>query len=190
MSNQLPVSEMLADPTHAASTRAEKWPRWVVPVVIAALVLGLAGVGIGVYAVVTTPAKTSGPPGPAGPQGAVGLQGPQGAKGDPGPAGPAGTIDATSIVASTTVTSAPDAAVGTVLVANASCPDGKLLLSGGAEVSASSGQADRDVELRSSFPLSKTEWQTVAVVTRPLGAGVSMTLKPYVVCGTPAPPRS
>ncbi len=185
MSNQSPVSEMLADPTHAASTTAGKPPKWVLPALIIALVLGLAGLGVGIYAVAMTPAKTSGPPGPAGPQGATGAQGPQGAKGDTGPVGPAGTIDATSIVASTAVTSSPDAAVGTVLVAETSCPVGKLLLSGGAEVTSSSTQADRDVELRSSFPFSKTQWQTVAVVTHTLGAGVSMTMKPYVVCGEP-----
>src|SRR6202042_867188 len=126
-------------------------------------------VGIGAYAVATTPAKTSGPQGPTGPQGAPGPQGLQGAKGEPGPVGPAGTITATSISTSTAITSAPDAPVGTVLTANTSCPGGKVLLGGGAEVSASSGGADRDVELRSSFPSSTTEWQTVAVVTRPLG---------------------
>ncbi len=190
MSNESPVSEMLADPTHAASTTAGTPPRWVLPALIIALVLGLAGLGVGIYAVATTPAKTSGPPGPAGPQGATGPQGPQGAKGDTGPVGPAGTIESTSIVASTAVTSAPDAGIGTVLVAETSCPVGKLLLSGGAEVTASSAQADRDVELRSSFPSSKTQWQTVAVVTRPLEAGVSMTMKPYVVCGEPTPTRS
>jgi hypothetical protein len=189
MSNQSPVSDMLTDPTHAAPTTAEKWPRWVVPVAIAAVVLGLAGVGIGAYAVATTPAKTSGPQGPTGPQGTPGAQGLQGPKGEPGPVGPAGTITATSISTSTAITTSPGAPVGTVLTANTSCPGGKVLLSGGAEVSASSGGADRDVELRSSFPSSTTEWQTVAVVTRPLGAGVSMTLKPFVVCGDVAPKR-
>lgn len=182
-----PISAALADPTHAATTTPEKWPRWVVPVVIAALVLGLAGLGVGAYAVATTPAKTSGPQGPAGVQGATGPQGPQGAKGEPGPAG---TIAATSIITSTPVTSSPDAAVGTVLEAKTSCPVGKVLLSGGAEVSASTTQADRKAVLRSSFPSSTTEWQTVAIVIRPLGAGVSVTMKPYVLCGTPAPTSS
>ena len=97
-------------------------------------------------------------------------------------AGPAGTIAATSIVAAPALTSSPDAAVGTVLVANTSCPIGKVVLSGGVQVSASSTQADRDVELRSSFPFSTTDWQTVAIVTRALGTGVSMTMTPYLVC--------
>jgi hypothetical protein len=184
MSDLSPISAVLADPT------PEKWPRWVVPVVIAALVLGLAGLGVGAYAVATTPAKTSGPQGPAGAQGATGPQGPEGPQGAKGEPGPPGTIAATSIVTSTAVTSSPGAAAGTVLEAKAACPAGRVLLSGGAEVSASSTQADRKVVLRSSFPSSTTEWQTVAVVIRPLGAGVTMTMKPYVLCGTPAPTSS
>jgi hypothetical protein len=164
---------------------------WVVPMVIAALVVGLAGLGVGIYAVVATPAKTSGPPGPVGPQGPAGAEGKQGtpgaagAKGDPGPAGPPGTIAATSISSGTVLTSAPDPPVGTVLVAKTTCPNGKILLSGGAQVSAPGVVPDRNVDLRSSFPLTTTEWQTVAIVTGPLGAGVSMSMKPYVVCGMP-----
>jgi hypothetical protein len=183
MSDLSPITEILAGPTPTAAKTSQKWPRWLVPIVIGALVLGLAGLGVGIYAVATTPAKVSGPQGPVGPQGVTGPQGPQGPKGEPGHPG---TIAATSIVAAATVTSSPDAPVGTVLVAKASCPAGKVLLSGGAEVSASSTQADRKVELLSSFPSSTTEWQTVAIVTRPLGAGVAMIIKPYVLCGTAA----
>jgi len=164
---------------------------WVVPVVIAALVMGLAGLGVGIYSVATTPAKTSGPQGPAGPPGPAGAEGKQGlpgasgAKGDPGPVGPPGTIAATSISSGTVLTSPPDPPVGTVLVAKTTCPNGKILLSGGAQVSAPGVVPDRNVDLRSSFPLTTTQWQTVAIVTGPLGAGVSMSMKPYVVCGVP-----
>ena len=170
--------------------------KWVVPFVIAALVVGLAGLGVGAYAVATTPAKTSGPEGPAGPAGATGPQGPQGqqgvtgARGATGLTGPAGALAATSIVASTALKSAPDPAIGTVLVANTSCPAGKILLSGGAQVSAPGVQADRHVELRSSFPFSTTQWQTVSIVTGSLGAGVVMTMKPFVVCGVATPTPS
>ena len=170
--------------------------KWVVPVVIAALFIGAAGLGVGIYAVVTTPAKTSGPQGPTGPVGATGTQGPQGlqgvkgAAGPAGPAGAAGTVVATSIVSSTSVKSAPDPAVGTVLVAKTSCPAGKVLLNGGAQVTAPGIQADRNVTLRSSFPISSTKWQTVAMVTGRLGAGVVMTMTPYVVCGIPTPMSS
>lgn len=163
--------------------------KWVARVVIAALIVGPAGLGVGAYAVATTPAKTSGPQGPAGPAGATGPQGPQGQQGVPGPkgatglTGPAGALAATSIVASTALKSALDPAVGTVLVAKTSCPAGKVLLSGGAQVSAQGVQADRHVELRSSFPFSTTQWQTVSIVTGSLGAGDVMTMKPFVVCG-------
>ena len=167
-----------------------KRPKWIVPVVVAALLIGAAGLGVGTYAVVTMPAKTSGPQGPTGPVGATGAQGPQGVKGDAGPAGAAGTVVATSIVSSTSVKSAPDPAVGTVLVAKTSCPAGKVLLNGGAQVTAPGVQADRHVTLRSSFPISSTKWQTVAMVTGPLGAGVVMTMTPYVVCGVSTPMSS
>jgi hypothetical protein len=165
-------------------------PKWVVPVVIVALVIGVAGLGVGAYAVATTPAKTSGPQGPTG---AIGPQGPQGNKGVAGAAGPAGapgTIAATSIVSSTSIKSAANPAVGTVLVAKTSCPAGKVLLNGGAQVTAPGVEADRNVTLRSSFPINSTKWQTVAIVTGPLGAGMVMTMTPYVVCGEPTPTNS
>ena len=56
----------------------------------------------------------------------------------------------------------------------------------GAEVSGSDAKAERDVELRSSFPLDKTRWQTVAMVTQSLGAGGTMSMRPFVVSGLPA----
>ena len=111
-------------------------------------------------------------------------------RGATGPSGPAGTVSATSIVASTALKSPPNPAVGAVLVAKTSCPSGKVLLSGGAQVSAPGVKADRNVELRSSYPLSTTQWQTVAIVTGSLGAGGVMTMRPYVVCGLPTPGSS
>ena len=70
-------------------------------------------------------------------------------------------------------------------MAKTSCPAGKVLLNGGAQVTAPGLQADRNVMLRSSFPINSTKWQTVAIVTGPLGAGAVMTMTPYVVCGEP-----
>ena len=186
------TTEMLRDRTAPQSPQRPgdtKSRTWVVPVVVAALVIGLAGLGVGAYAVATMPAKTSGPQGPQGPAGPAGATGPQGQQGVPGvkgatgPTGPAGALATTSVVASTALKSAPDPAVGTVLVAKTSCPAGKILLSGGAQVSAPGVQADRHVELRSSFPFSATQWQTVSIVTGSLGAGGVMTMKPFVVCG-------
>lgn len=180
-------------PGGTAHSNAKRQPKWVVPVVIVSLVIGAAGLGVGAYAVATTPAKTSGPQGPTGASGGAGPRGPQGIQGVAGPTGPAGapgTIAATSIFSSTSIKSAPDPAVGTVLVAKTSCPAGKILLNGGAQVNAPGVEADRNVTLRSSFPINSTKWQTVAIVTGPLGAGVVMTMTPYVVCGEPAPTSS
>jgi hypothetical protein len=164
-----------------------------VPVVIGTAVVALAGLGVGVYAVATTPGKTSGPRGPMGRTGADGAQGPQGvagAVGAVGPAGPPGTLASTSIVAGAAVTSAADPPVGTTLVAKTSCPTGSILLTGSAQVSAPGLVADRNVALRVSIPLDANIWQTVAAVTGPLGAGTVMTMKPYVVCGVEAKPAA
>lgn len=194
MSNPATI-ETLDHPQSVRTPTASSKGKWVAPFVVA-LIVGLAGLGVGAYALATMPAKTSGPQGPAGPAGATGAQGPQGqqgvpgAKGAAGPTGPAGALAATSIVVSTALRSAPDPAVGTVLVAKTSCPAGKVLLSGGAQVSAPGVQADRHVELRSSFPFSTTQWQTVSIVTGSLGAGVVMTMKPFVVCGVATPTTS
>jgi hypothetical protein len=59
-------------------------------------------------------------------------------------------------------------------------------MGGGAQVSAPGVTADRNVTLRSSFPVDTTSWETVALVTGSLGQGVSMTMTPYVLCGQPA----
>jgi len=171
---------------YAEPTTEKSSPGWVIPVVIAALVIGLAGLGFGIYAVVKMPAKTSGPTGAVGPQGKQGEQGVQGPSGAPGPAGPAGTIAATSVVSATTLSTAAAAPVGTVLVAKTGCPVGKLLLSGGAQIDASNPASNQFVALSASFPLSATMWETQSIVTGPLGAGVTMNMKPYVVCGAPS----
>ena len=136
MSNPSSVSEMPTSMTQQTPPPVSNERKWVVPVVVTALVVGLAGLGVGAYAVATTPAKTSGPQGPVGqtgtigPQGQQGVPGAKGAAGAAGPAGPAGTLAATSIVASAALKSAPDPAVGSVLVAKTTCPAGKMLLSG------------------------------------------------------------
>jgi hypothetical protein len=161
-------------------------PKWMAPVAIGALVLGLAGLGVGAYALATMPAKTSGPRGPAGPAGTPGPQGPPGPAGPQGAVGASGTIAGTTIVNGTVLATVPNAPAGTTLSAQTSCPSGHLLLSGGAQVAASAAGADNDVELQSSFPLDKTQWQTVAVVLHPPGAAVTMVMKPFVVCGAPA----
>ena len=149
-------------------------PRWTTTAVIVALLLGLAGVGLGAYALAKQPAKV------AGPTGQQGAQGPRGVQGKPGAPG---TVAASTVVQGSTQSTSPDPPAGTVLDAKTSCPQGKVLLSGGAQVSAPGVTADRNVTLRSSFPDNSTTWETVALVTGPLGTGVSMSMTPYVVCG-------
>jgi hypothetical protein len=156
--------------------------------VIGGVALGLAGVALGVSALVSVPdSGATGPKGPPGNQGIRGTEGKAGAQGQQGvngTQGPAGTIRTTQVVSPPAVISTPNPAVWTTLVATTSCPTGMVLLTGGAQVSAA-GASDRHVELRSSYPLTKSSWRTVAWVTGPLGVGNSATLKPYVVCGTP-----
>lgn len=155
-------------------------PAWTTGVVIAALLCGLAGIGLGAYALATRPGQVSGPTGPQGARGPQGPQGPQGKQGT------SGTIAATSITRGATKTSAPNPQPGTVLEATTSCANGQILVGGGAQVSAPGVTADRNVALRSSFPVNTTTWETVALVTGSLGQGVSMTMTPYVLCGQPS----
>ena len=158
--------------------RSETIPRWVKPVVIGASVLSLAGLGVAAYSLATQPATASGPQGPQGAQGPQGPQGPEGKQGPPG-------LAQTTVLRATSVVSAANPPVGTVLEAKTTVPAGDVLLSGGAQVSAPGTVADRNVALRESFPLNDTTWETVAIVTGPLGPGVKMTLTPYVMYGVP-----
>jgi hypothetical protein len=75
-----------------------------------------------------------------------------------------------------------------VLEAKTACPIGKVLLSGGAQVSALGTVADRSVALRYSFPVSADVWENVALVTASITDGFPMTLKPFVVCGVASAP--
>jgi len=165
------------------ATRAPGPQAGLLAAVVAALVLGLAGISVGIWALLSSPTA-----GPVGPRGATGQQGPAGGQGLPGPAGKPGKQGAPGTITSATrdaaspIVSATDPPVGTVLVAQTSCPAGQVLLSGGAEVSAP-GAADRNVVLRSSYPVNSTTWQSVAMVIRPLGTGNSMTMRPFVMCG-------
>jgi len=166
-------------------------PRWVLPVIIGSIVVGLAGLGTGIYAIVKIPPKVSGPTGktgatgPEGPVGATGPTGLTGPVGPIGPQGPAGTVTAPVVVPGPALTSATDAPIGTELVAKVSCPFGKILLSGGGQVSASwPGQT---VALRASFPIDGVTWQVVGVVIAKLPVGVAMSITPFALCGDPTP---
>lgn len=164
--------------------------RPVMALVLVTLLFALAGIGVGITALVRGPATVVGPQGAQGVRGLAGAQGktgPTGAQGKTGPTGargPAGSIKTTQVVSATAAVSGPNPAVGAVLVARTSCSAGTVLLAGGGQVSAPGLIGDRHVEIRSSFPLNSTTWEVVAEVTGSLGAGNVMTLKPYVTCGT------
>lgn len=149
--------------------------------IVVALLLGLAGVGLGVYAV-ANPSR-----GPVGPRGFTGLQGRRGIAGLPGipgktgPAGPPGTVGAINVVAATTLTTSPGPPVGTELVASTQCPGDRILLGGGAEVTGS-GSGGAAVVLKASYPMDSTTWQTVAMVIGTMGPHQVMSMKPYVLC--------
>jgi hypothetical protein len=179
----------LPEPSHAAHAGPATRPlsTWARVGIVAALVLGVAGIGVGVYALVNGPVKNgatgaTGPQGPQGPAGPAGAQGPAGPTGATGKQGPAGTITSTNVVNATAIVSAPNPPIGTVLVAKTSCPKGQLLLSGGGQVTAP-GVAQRQTTLQESFPLNATTWEVIAQTTGDLGVGNSMSLTPFVVCG-------
>ncbi len=156
--------------------------------VIGSIVLGLAGLGTGIYAITKIPPKVSGPTGrtgETGPQGPTGPAGPVGATGPVGPAGQPGTVVGGSVVTGPAMATAAGAAIGTQLVEKVTCPAGKVVLSGGAQISASApGSA---VALRSSFPVSTTSWQVVGVVSATLPAGAVMDMTPFALCGDSVP---
>lgn len=168
---------------HSVQRGAGPW-KFAVVAEVAAVVISAVGLGIAIWALNTVPSVgPAGAQGSAGAPGARGAPGPQGTTGVAGPTGPAGTVRSTTVDSSTPLVSATNPPVGTVLVATISCPSSKVLMGGGAQVSAP-GKADRNIELRSSFPLNTHAWRTVALVTGSLGVGKSMTMKPYVLCGT------
>ena len=62
-----------------------------------------------------------------------------------------------------------------------SCPVGKILLGGGAQVTTTAAQSSR-VALASSYPSGAAQWTAVGVTNAALGAGNTMTVTAYVIC--------
>jgi hypothetical protein len=173
---------MLQHPGRSGQTTAREHKSLFI-VAVLALVFAVASFGVAAWALESVPKV--GPAGPQGAAGPAGPTGPPGPDGKQGPTGEPGTVKATEVVSATTLSTAPDPPVGTVLAATTSCPSGTVLLTGGADVSVA-GVTDQHVALQSSYPLTTDSWRTVGVVIKPLGTGQSMTMKPYVTCVLPS----
>jgi hypothetical protein len=71
-------------------------------------------------------------------------------------------------------------AVNTIINATATCPAGKVLLGGGANVT--NTQANSRVVLVGSRPTSTTVWTASAVVTTALTGTNTATVTAYAIC--------
>lgn len=123
-------------------------------------------------------AGSQGQQGIAGPQGPQGLQGLIGLQGLPG-------LLSNTIIISNSVTSAQNIQGGFHVIADASCPSDKIMLSGGAQATldVSELQTSARVALYGSYPSSTTTWRGIGtVVVGPTGQG-SMTVTTYALCG-------
>jgi hypothetical protein len=139
----------------------------------------------------TGPKGLQGIPGPAGPQGPAGSEGPAGVKGPAGPKGStgatgprgsAGSVAASAITEGTTAATGVNPPIGTLMVATAACPAGKVLLSGGAHLSLGETTSSSALTLEASYPLTDATWRAVAAVTATLPAGQIATLAPFALC--------
>lgn len=131
----------------------------------------------------TGPAGPVGPVGPAGHSGPAGPAGPAGSAGAPGPAGPAGATGPPGPTGSTVTSGAPVTQNGgqdTLATATATCPAGKVLLGGGAQVTNDTFASD--VALLSSYPSGGNSWTAVGVVTVGVIGTTNITVQAYVVC--------
>ena len=82
-----------------------------------------------------------------------------------------------------TTTSAANPGTGTTVTATASCPAGRVLLGGGAQVT--NTQAPDMAVMSQSFPSSTSptgQWTVVGVVIKNMNAGNTMTVTAYALC--------
>ncbi len=86
----------------------------------------------------------------------------------------------TQVVSSATTSTAPTPN-NTLTTATVSCPAGKILLSGGGEVTTTASQSSRAI-LASSYPSGTAAWTAVGVSNAALGSGNTMTVTAYAVC--------
>jgi hypothetical protein len=117
--------------------------------------------------------------GSIGATGATGSVGATGPTGPPGPAGAPGPSGST-LVTGTPVSSVTNPPVRTQITATASCAAGKVVLGGGARVTATT-QVER-VTLTSSYPSNTTTWSAIGTVTSNMNQGNTFTVTAYALC--------
>ena len=151
----------------------------VVAVALSALALSACERATVVVPATPAPAVVVPVPGPAGPQGAPGApaeKGETGATGATGPQGPAGpALAGSTIVQGNLVTSVYTVKSAT---STASCASGKVLLSGGAQLTTT--DSPEKVQIIASYPSSGTTWTVTgsALITK----GKAWTVRAFVVC--------
>lgn len=108
---------------------------------------------------------------PAGPRGPAGSPGPTGPPGPVGPQGPPGPgLSGYQVVTNTTATDS-----STPKSVTATCPSGKVAISGGARLNTGA-----PVAVQADYPGSSTAW--VAVAREMSATGSSWALSAYAVC--------
>jgi hypothetical protein len=79
------------------------------------------------------------------------------------------------------VTSGANPGNGVTITGTATCPAGKVLLGGGAQVTTTSGNP-ANVNLVTSYPSSTTVWSATVVSDGGLGGGATMSITAYAIC--------
>jgi hypothetical protein len=127
------------------------------------------------------PAGPAGPKGPAGPQGVAGPEGPEGPRGPEGPAGPTGPTGQTGapgLSGVEMVTASNNSQIVRLEAsATATCPAGKRVIGGGADLN--SPFPERKTGIVVSRPLGNTGWIATGRTYEP-NTGVNITA--YAIC--------
>jgi hypothetical protein len=129
------------------------------------------------------PKGAKGDTGATGPQGATGATGSQGATGATGPQGPSGYTGYQVVTDSKTFTDAPGAT--SQAWAAATCPQGKVLIGGGAYTTSDEGYLTSNGPLFASGQMYN-EWYARYLVRSDAGSGTSITLTAVAFCANPA----
>ena len=120
---------------------------------------------------------SAGPAGAAGPVGPKGAQGPAGPKGDQGPTGPQG---APGLAGAEIVTAESPTSSSSSRQVDVTCPAGKTVVGGGAQIYSASGKAALD----ESYPSNGTTWRATAYEV--VSTTSNWHLSAFAICATVA----